>query len=135
MVMISPHDSAETNVLLAQAAQGDGASLGKLLERGRARLRRMVSLRLDRRLLGRIDPSDIIQEAQLEASVRLEEYVSHPTMPFFLWLRLITGQRIFALHRQHLGAQMRDARREISIDRNPLPQATSAALPLSCLDG
>lgn len=126
--MISRHDSSETNDLLGRAAGGERQALGQLLERDRERLRRMVALRLDRRLQGRIDPSDVIQEAQLEAAGRLAEYLRDPTMPFFLWLRLITGQRLLALHRRHLGAQQRDAAREVSLDRPPLPQATSAAL-------
>src|SRR5262245_56298752 len=128
MATISIHDSPETNALLEQAAGGDREGLGRLLERDRERLRRMVDLRLDRRLGGRIDPSDVIQEAQLEAAERLAEYLRSPTMPFFLWLRLITGQRLLALHRHHLGAQMRAARRDASLDRGPLPQASSAAL-------
>jgi RNA polymerase sigma-70 factor (ECF subfamily) len=128
MATISIHDSPETNALLEQAAGGDREVLGRLLERDRERLRRMVALRLDRRLGGRVDPSDVIQEAQLEAAERLAEYLKNPTMPFFLWLRLITGQRLLALHRRHLGAQLRDAGREVSLDRPALPQATSAAL-------
>jgi RNA polymerase sigma-70 factor (ECF subfamily) len=133
MAPISPHDTLETNALLEQAAQGDGPALGTLLERDRGRLRRMVALRLDRRLHGRIDPSDVIQEAQLEAAERLAEYLRHPSMPFFLWLRLITGQCLLTLHRRHLGAQMRDAGREVSLDRPALPQATSAALAAQLL--
>jgi RNA polymerase sigma-70 factor (ECF subfamily) len=117
-----------TNALLERAAGGDREVLGQLLERDRDRLRRMVALRLDRRLAGRIDPSDVIQEAQLEAAERLGEYLRQPTMPFFLWLRLVTGQRLLLLHRRHLGAQMRAAGREVSLDQPALPQATSAAL-------
>ena len=128
MAKFFEHDSAATNELLQRAAQGDQQCLGKLLEGDRDRLRRMVALRLDRRLCGRISPSDVIQEAQLEAAQRLAEYLRNPTMPFFLWLRLITGQRLLALHRRHLGAQMRTAGREVSLDRPFLPQATSAAL-------
>src|SRR5262245_17219559 len=126
------HDPEETVDLLRRAAQGDRHCLGRLLDRDRDRLRRMVALRLDHRLHGRIDPSDVIQEAQLEAAERLAEYLRNPTMPFFLWLRLITGQRLVALHRRHLGARMRDAGREVSIDR-PLQQATSAALAAQLL--
>ena len=124
--MITKHNTAETNELLARAACGDQEVLGQLLDRDRSRLRRMVALRIDRRLNGRIDPSDVIQEAQLEAADRLTEYLRNPTMPFFLWMRLITGQRLVALHRRHLGAQLRDAGREVSLDRPGLPQATSA---------
>src|SRR5262245_49187304 len=128
MSQASKLDRPETSDLLARAAGGDQAALGQLLERERDRLRRMVALRLDRRLHGRIDPSDVIQEAQLEAAERLAEYLRNPTVPFFLWLRLLTGQRLLALHRRHLGAQRRDAGREVSLDRPALPQATSAAL-------
>jgi RNA polymerase sigma-70 factor (ECF subfamily) len=93
----------------------------------------MVRLRLDRRLQGRIDPSDVIQEACLEAAARLSEYVRYPTMPFFLWLRLITGQRLQVLHRRHLGARMRDAGREVALYRGVLLEATSVALAAQLL--
>jgi RNA polymerase sigma-70 factor (ECF subfamily) len=88
----------------------------------------MVALRLDQRLQGRIDASDVLQEAYLEAWSRLTEYLHEPTMPFFLWLRFLTGQRLLILHRHHLGRQMRDAGREISLYRGALPEASSAAL-------
>ena len=67
----------------------------------------MVKLRMDRRLQGRLDASDVLQEAYLDVAKRAAEYRENPKMPVFLWLRLITGQRLMALHRQHLGAQMR----------------------------
>src|SRR5437016_1458467 len=121
-------NTSETDRLLAQGSQGDRQILGTLLARHRGRLRRMVALRLDRRLQGRIDPSDVIQEAYLEASVRLAEYLRNPSMPFFLWLRLMTGQKLALMHRQHLGVQARDAGREVSLYRGALPEATSAAL-------
>ena len=82
-------NSSETNRVLEQAARGDGQVLGTLLAQHQHRLRRMVALRLDRRLQGRIDPSDVIQEAYLEASARLAEYLRNPSMPFFLWLRFL----------------------------------------------
>ena len=101
--------------------------------RSRDRLRRMVALRLDRRLQGRVDPSDIIQEAYIDASARLAEYARQPDMPFFLWLRFLTGQRLLRVHRQHLGAEMRDVAREVSLYRGALPAATSAALAAQLL--
>src|SRR5262245_19413717 len=67
-------DSSAANRLLRQAAQGDPERVGAMLEQYRPRLRRMVTLRLDPRLHGRIDPSDVIQETYLEASARLAEY-------------------------------------------------------------
>jgi RNA polymerase sigma-70 factor, ECF subfamily len=133
MGSLSALNSAEINELLAEAARGDQQSLGTLLERDRERLRRMVATRLDRRLQGRIDPSDVIQEAQLEAAERLGDYVANPTMPLFLWLRLITGQRLMILHRRHLGTKMRSAQRDVSLYQPFLPQASSAALAAQLL--
>src|SRR6516164_566736 len=121
-------NSAETDRLLQRAVQGDTQEWGVLLERHRKRLRRMVALRFDQRLQGRIDASDVIQEAFLEASTRLPEYVRQPTMPFFLWLRFLTGQKVLQLHRHHLRREMRDAGREVSLYRGALPEASSAAL-------
>ena len=126
-------EASETAGLLRRAAQGDQAAWGALLVRSRGRLRRMVALRLDRRLHGRIDPSDIIQEAYIDASARLAEYARQPDMPFFLWLRFLTGQRLLRVHRQHLGAEMRDVAREVSLYRGALPAATSAALAAQLL--
>jgi RNA polymerase sigma-70 factor (ECF subfamily) len=88
----------------------------------------MVALRLDRRLQGRIDPSDVIQEAYLEATTRLAEFLTNPSMPFFLWLRFLTGQKLVTLHRHHLGVQMRAAGQEVALYQGPLPEASSAAL-------
>ena len=71
-------EASETAGLLRRAAQGDQAAWGALLVRSRNRLRRMVALRLDRRLQGRVGPSDIIQEAYIDASARLAEYARQP---------------------------------------------------------
>lgn len=129
----SMSDSSETRRVLQRAAAGDQAGWGELLARHRDRLKRMVALRLDRRLQGRIDPSDVIQESCLEAAERLAEYVRNPSMPFFLWLRFLTGQKLVELHRHHLGTQMRDAVREISLHRGTLPATSSAALAAQLL--
>src|SRR5262249_55545315 len=64
---------------------------------------------------------------------RLAEYLRNPTMPFFLWLRLLTGQKLVTLHRHHLGAQVRDAGREVSLYRGRLPETSSAALAAQLL--
>src|SRR5215472_12008291 len=133
--MVTPcaGDGSETDRLLRQAAAGDQASLGALLERHGARLRRMVALRLDPRLQGRIAPSDVIQETYLEVSARLAEYLREPAMPFFLWLRFLAGQKLVTLHRKHLGTRMRDAGREVSLYRGRLPETSSAALAAQLL--
>jgi len=123
----------DTQSLIDRAVQGDQAAWGELLARSRDRLRRMIALRLDRRLQGRVDASDVIQDAMLEASKRLADYRRNPTMPFFLWLRFLTGQRLLEQHRRHLGAQGRDAGREISLYRGAMPETTTAALAAQLL--
>lgn len=126
-------DPSETARLLDQAARGDRGALESLLAKHRPRLRRMVALRLDHRLRQRIDPSDVIQDAYLEASERLEGYLRAPTMPFFLWLRFLAGQKLITLHRHHLGARMRDADRERTFAA-AAPEADSAAMAAEFLD-
>src|SRR5215470_4463110 len=91
-------NSSETDRLLQASARGDDDRWGALLELHRERLRRMVALRLDRRLQGRIDASDVIQEAYLEATTRRADYLKQPAMPFFLWLRFLTSQKLAELH-------------------------------------
>src|SRR5262245_33160434 len=122
-----------TDDLLRRAQAGDQAALGALFAHYRDRLRKMVRLRLDRRLHRRLDPSDVLQEVYLDVARRFPEYAAAPTVSFFLWLRTLTGQRLIDLHRRHLGARMRDADREVSLYRGPLPAASSAALAAQLL--
>src|SRR5207249_11851176 len=110
--MIEAADEAE---MLPQAAAGDETALSQLFTRYRKRLKQMVRLRLNRRLQGRIDDSDILQEAYLEAAKRLREYLAEKPLPFFLWLRRLTGEKLIDAHRRHLGAKMRDAGQEVSL--------------------
>lgn len=121
-------DSGATQRLLAAAGRGNTAEWGDLLDRHRSRLRRMVALRLDNRLQGRVDPSDILQETFLEATQRLPDYLRQPEMPFYLWLRFLAGQRLMIAHRRHLGTRQRDAAREVSIYRGAMPEASSIVL-------
>jgi RNA polymerase sigma-70 factor, ECF subfamily len=121
------------NLLIGRAAGGDTGALAELFGRYRNRLRAMVRLRMDRRLQGRVDPSDVLQEAYLDIAQQLPTYLSKPEMPFYLWLRLTTGQRLMRLHRQHLGAAVREAGREVSLHRGALPQASSVSLAAQLL--
>src|SRR5262245_20690926 len=123
-----PANPSSTHDRLRQARDGDPQALAELFANYRDRLRRMVNLRLDRRLYGRLDPSDVLQEAYLDFARRFTDYARAPTLPFYLWLRALTGQKLVDLHRQHLGAQMRDASLEVSLYRGALPQASSVSL-------
>jgi RNA polymerase sigma-70 factor (ECF subfamily) len=120
--------SADDLELVRRASAGDAECIGDLFARYRERLKRMVRLRLDPRVQGRVDPSDVVQEAFLAACKKLPDYLHEPHLPFFLWLRLETGQNLALVHRQHLGVQARDAGREISLYRGALPEASTAAL-------
>jgi RNA polymerase sigma-70 factor (ECF subfamily) len=121
-------DSTEVERQLERARRGDHGAVGALIEAHRARLRRMVSLRLDDRLRGRVDEDDVLQDAFLEAVGRIEDYLRKPVMPFYLWLRFLTAQRLQALCREHLGVQKRDVRREMPLGDQLYPAATSKAL-------
>lgn len=125
MSNIDPIDEAE---LLRRAADGNGNALGQLLESHRARLERMVQLRLDQRVQGRINPSDVLQETYIEAAQRLKEYLNDPQVPFFVWLRYLANQRLSKLHHHHLGIQSRNAGREVSIDQPGYSPLTSEVL-------
>ena len=125
---------AKNPVLLRSALAGDESALAALFDGYRGQLRRMIRLRLDRRLSGRVDSSDVLQEAYLDVRKRLDEYARDPAaMPFHLWLRLVAGQRLTDVHRFHLGAQMRDAGQEVSLHRGPFPQASSVSLAAQLL--
>jgi RNA polymerase sigma-70 factor (ECF subfamily) len=126
-------DLSEHDDLLRRARAGDEPALAALFTRYRDRLKRMVRLRLDRRLSGRVDASDVLQEAYLEIHNRFPDWAEKKELPFFLWLRLVTGQKLTDCHRHHLGAQMRDAGQEVSLYRGALPQASSASLAAQLL--
>lgn len=119
--------------MLDRAAAGDDAGWRALIGRYHDRLRRMVAVRLDPRLHGRFDPSDVLQDTYLDAHARIPEYLRDPRLPFFLWLRYLTGHHLGRLHRDHLGRQMRDAGREVSVFRGAMPEASSVALAAQLL--
>jgi RNA polymerase sigma-70 factor, ECF subfamily len=105
---------------------GDPQALAELFARYRDRLRRMVRLRLDRRLQGQVDDSDVLRQAYGDVSQRAKEYDA--AQPVFLWLRSVTGQRLQAMHRLYLGGRMGDAGQEVLLYRGALPQVNSVSL-------
>ncbi|MHC5543054.1 sigma-70 family RNA polymerase sigma factor, partial [Singulisphaera rosea] len=118
----------ETSDLVERLRDGDRTALAGVFAAYRDRLLKMVDLRLDPRLRPRLDPVDVVQDAFLDASKRLDAYLVDPQLPPFLWLRLIVAERMATLHRHHIGTKMRDAGREVSLYHEALPQASSAAL-------
>ncbi len=118
----------ETAAAVARLEDGGEVALAELFAEHRARLRRMVEMRLDNRVKGRVDPSDVLQEAFVDASKQLPGYLANRPMPPFLWLRFLTGERLMATHRYHLGAQMRDAKLEVPLDGHARPLVYSDSL-------
>ena len=115
MAQVAP-DSTETRDLLERLRAGDRAALDQLLSRHRAFLRRLIDLRLDPTLRVRVDPSDVVQETQLEAARRIDDYLRRGPMPFRLWLRMTAEKRLNALWRQHAEAARRAVGRELSLN-------------------
>ncbi len=122
MVSESEQDSSAWEL---RVRDGDRIALAELFSSQRDRLRRWVELRLDPRMRGRVSPSDVLQEVYLAAEQRLDHFASRTNMSFSVWVRLLAGQRLIEVHRRHIGAEARDAGREVSIDREIL--SSSAA--------
>jgi RNA polymerase sigma-70 factor (ECF subfamily) len=118
----------DLDALVQRLRAGDPAAAGELFAACRGRLKKMVKLRLDRRLQGRLDASDVLQEAFLDVQRKATDFADKPEMPAYLWLRLVTAERLLVLHRHHLGAQARDAAQEVSLHRGGLPNASTHSL-------
>lgn len=120
-------DSDETSDLLNELRHGQPA-FDRLFTRHRDALRATVSLRFDPALRGRLDPSDVVQDTQIEAFRRLPEYLQRQPMPFHLWLRKMAYERLIMMRRRHLGASCRAVGSEL-----PLPEQSSVMLAKNLL--
>ena len=117
----------DTERLLNRAQDGDDAARRQLLTRHRVRLRQMVAVRLDRRMAARLDPSDVIQEALMEAHAKLGDYLQERPVEFYPWLRAIAWQRLLKFQRRHLHARKRSVLRE-EPQILPLPDESATQL-------
>ena len=82
----------------------------------------MVEFRLDARLRGRVSPSDVLQESYIDALKRLQHYRADPEVPFFIWLRTVTMQRLIQVHRQHLARASATRRARCRSASSPRPR-------------
>ena len=105
-------DEPDSEELVRRAGAGDKAAIEQLLATYRTRLRKMVAVRMDPRLLARLDPSDVVQEALITAARKLPEYLRERPLPFYPWLRQVAWNRLVDLHRRHLQARKRRATSE-----------------------
>ena len=109
---------------------GDENKIAEVFSQYEEKLQRMVRFRLDRRLYGRVDTADVMQDVWMEASRRIEDYTSNPAVPFFIWVRQIAWQIIIDLHRRHLGAQKRNVSQEVSLAKSGVGTSISIAAQL-----
>lgn len=114
--------------VLKQMRGGNQQALAEVFSHYRERLRRIVRFRVDYRLAGRISDSDVLQETFIAAAKRLEHFGQQKEMPAFLWLRLLAQQQLVDLHRQHLQAEMRDVRKEVTLAHHAPSPHTSMAI-------
>lgn len=120
MTEVTP-DSAETRALLEQVARGDRQALGRLLQRSRPRLHAFIEVRLDPRVRSRVDPSDVVQEVQLEVARRMDDFLARGPMPFHLWVRKTAYERLLKVQRDHRRRARRAVDREVALpDRSSL---------------
>lgn len=108
-------EDPETEMWLRRARDGDQGAVRWLIDRYRDRLRRMVDLRLDDRLASRLDASDVVQEALMDAIQRLEPYLRERPLPFYAWLHRLASERLAQAHRYHLRTLRRQAGRELAV--------------------
>ena len=114
-------DSSATRALLDDIRRGDARALEALLQRYRSELRDFIESHFDPRLRARVDPSDVVQDTQMEVVRRMDDFLAHPPMPFRLWLRKKAIDRLLNLRRDHLTRARRSvAREQVFPDRSSL---------------
>ncbi|MCD0462957.1 sigma-70 family RNA polymerase sigma factor [Roseiconus lacunae] len=124
----------QTETLLGAARDGNSDAVNQLLEKHRAPIRRLVELRLDRKVQQRVDVSDVVQDVMIEASGRLEKYLSDPSMAFHLWLRQIAWDRIIDTYRRHRVSAKRNMDREQPMIAAVSPDQSTLELAIQVCD-
>jgi RNA polymerase sigma-70 factor (ECF subfamily) len=124
----------ENNDELLLLRHGGESAVAELFDRHRDKLQRMIAFRLDRRILGKVDGDDILQDAFVETVRRIQDYLDHPAVPFFVWLRQITKQILIDAHRRYVDTRMRDVEREVPIERWGSSDTTSNCLAAQLAD-
>jgi RNA polymerase sigma-70 factor (ECF subfamily) len=124
------HDASELCQLRSRGAE----ALAELLQGYRDKLLRMIAVRLDGRVIGKVDGEDVLQDAFVEMSRRIQEYLHQPSVPLFVWLRQITKQAVIDTHRRYLGAKMRDVNQEVALDPGASSSTSSSGLVAQLAD-
>lgn len=105
----------KTEELLNGCRDGNREAINELMDRHRDALRQIVRMRMDQKILQRVDVSDIVQDVLIEANRRLQDYLQNPVLSFRLWIRQIARDRIIDAHRRHRVSAKRSVDREQSL--------------------
>src|SRR5437868_6486068 len=116
--------------LLHQAREGDAAALGRLLEAYRAYLLVLTRVQIGRRLQGKVDAADLVQEAFLGAYRDFPQFRGTTEKEFLGWLRQILASLLANLVRHYQGTQRRDVRleRQLAVELEQSSQALDRGL-------
>ena len=120
--------ASRINELVNQIIHGDRNALAELFSIYRPRLWRMVNFRLHPRLHGRIDADDVLQDAWIMAVDRIGYFLRDASHSSFIWFRMIVQQTLVALHRRHLGAEKRNAARDVPVHGGWQSDSTSSSM-------
>jgi RNA polymerase sigma-70 factor (ECF subfamily) len=123
-------DDPEPEQLLALAKAGDGSALGRLLELYRNYLTLLARAQIGKRLQGKVDSADLVQEAFLEAHRDIERFRGNTEREFLSWLRQILAAILANQVRHYYGTKRRDVRleRELATDLDRSSCAIDQAL-------
>jgi RNA polymerase sigma-70 factor (ECF subfamily) len=123
-------DASSPEQLLVLARAGEGACVGKLLELYRGYLSLLARLQIGRRLQGKADAADLVQDTFLEAHRHWGQFRGTTEAELLTWLRRILAARIADLMRRYLGSQCRDVRleRELAAELDRSSQDLDGAL-------
>lgn len=98
----------EPQLLLQQARGGSEAALGQLLESYSPYLTLLARVQIGRRLQGKVDPADLVQETFLEAHRQFGQFRGATEGELVAWLRRILAGQFALLLRRYLGTKGRD---------------------------
>jgi RNA polymerase sigma-70 factor, ECF subfamily len=106
------HADPDPEQLLCLARMEDSQALGQLLDLYRSYLALLARLQVGRRLQGKVDASDVVQETFLEAYRHFPQFRGTTEAKLVSWLRQILAARLSKLVRRYLGTRRRDVRME-----------------------
>src|SRR5437867_4753384 len=96
-------DPQDPEQFLRLAREGSGAALGQLLELYRRYLLLLARLQIGRRLQGKVDAADLVQETFLDAHRHFAQFRGTTEAEVTSWLRQILATNLANLVRHYLG--------------------------------